>query len=141
VYGEIFSLTIGRAAWEACSVTWNLGTNSAFSLGPRKTTENLDRVGRSQDLPNANCLLASSPALNPPALTLVRICVVCFFFSLTPSENYLRAYTSLIPYQVLSVNVYRDSSHPLHVPNLMFVLFCLLHSEESIKSDTLRNIS
>jgi hypothetical protein len=31
---------------EACSATWNLGTNSAFALGPRKTTENLDRVGR-----------------------------------------------------------------------------------------------
>jgi hypothetical protein len=25
------------AAWEACSATWNLGTNSAFALGPRKT--------------------------------------------------------------------------------------------------------
>jgi hypothetical protein len=25
--------------------TWNLGTNSAFALGPRKTTEILDRVG------------------------------------------------------------------------------------------------
>jgi hypothetical protein len=24
--------------------TWNLDTNSAFALGPRKTTENLDRV-------------------------------------------------------------------------------------------------
>jgi hypothetical protein len=31
-----------------------LGTNSAFALGPSKTTENLDRVGRSQDLPDAN---------------------------------------------------------------------------------------
>jgi hypothetical protein len=30
-----------------------LGTNSAFALGQRKTTENLDRVGRSQDLPEA----------------------------------------------------------------------------------------
>jgi hypothetical protein len=29
-------------------------TNSAFAQGPRKTTENLDRVGRSQDLPDAN---------------------------------------------------------------------------------------
>jgi hypothetical protein len=28
-------------------------TNSAFSLGRRKTTENLDRVGWSQDLPDA----------------------------------------------------------------------------------------
>jgi hypothetical protein len=33
-----------RAAWEACSATWNLGTNSASALGPRKSTENLDRV-------------------------------------------------------------------------------------------------
>jgi hypothetical protein len=31
-----------------------LGTNSAFAPGSRKTTENLDRVGRSQDLPDAN---------------------------------------------------------------------------------------
>jgi hypothetical protein len=38
-----FNVTIGRAAWGACSATWNLGTNSAFALGPRKTTENLDR--------------------------------------------------------------------------------------------------
>jgi hypothetical protein len=29
---------------------WNLGTNSAFVLRPRKTTENLDRVSWSQDL-------------------------------------------------------------------------------------------
>jgi hypothetical protein len=36
------SVTIGRAAWEACSATWNLGNNSAFALVPRKTTENLD---------------------------------------------------------------------------------------------------
>jgi hypothetical protein len=35
-----------------CNVEF--GTNSAFALGPRKTTENLDRVGRSQDLPDAN---------------------------------------------------------------------------------------
>jgi hypothetical protein len=26
---------------EACSATWNMGTNSVFALGPRKTTENL----------------------------------------------------------------------------------------------------
>jgi hypothetical protein len=43
-----------------CNV--NLGTNSASALGPRKSTENLDRVGRSQDLPDGNWLLASSPA-------------------------------------------------------------------------------
>jgi hypothetical protein len=39
-----------------------LGTNTAFALGSRQTTENLDRVGRSQDLPDANRLLANSPA-------------------------------------------------------------------------------
>jgi hypothetical protein len=52
--GRNFKVTIWRAAWEACSGTWNLGTNSEFALGPTKTTENLNRVGRSQDLPDAN---------------------------------------------------------------------------------------
>ena len=33
----------------------------AFALGLRKATENLDRAGRSQDLPEARCLPASSP--------------------------------------------------------------------------------
>jgi hypothetical protein len=56
-----------------------LGTNSAFARGSRKTTENLDRVGRSQDLPDANRLLANSPALNTRTLTLVPICAVALF--------------------------------------------------------------
>jgi hypothetical protein len=43
------------------------------------TKENLDRVGRSQDLPEANWLLASSLTLNMWALTLVPICAVAFF--------------------------------------------------------------
>jgi hypothetical protein len=65
----------GRAAWEACSATWNLGTNSEFALGPREITDNLDRVGRSQDPLGANWLLASSPALNTQAYTNVdRLC-------------------------------------------------------------------
>jgi hypothetical protein len=51
------------AACETFSEMWNLYTNSVFSLGPRKTTEILDRVGRSQDLPDANWLLASSPTI------------------------------------------------------------------------------
>jgi hypothetical protein len=51
--GQIPNATVGKAAWEACSATWNLGNKSAFALGPKKTTDNLDRVGRSQDLPNA----------------------------------------------------------------------------------------
>jgi hypothetical protein len=62
------------AACEACSARCNLGTNSVFALGMRKTTENLDRIGRSQDLPDANCLLAGSSAFNAQILTLV----VCF---------------------------------------------------------------
>jgi hypothetical protein len=53
--GRNFDVNNGRAACEACSATWNLGTSSAFALGPRKTTENLGRVGRSQDLPDADC--------------------------------------------------------------------------------------
>jgi hypothetical protein len=54
ILGRNFDVTIGRAACEASSATWNLGTNSAFALGPRKTTENIDRVYRSKDLPDAN---------------------------------------------------------------------------------------
>jgi hypothetical protein len=83
-------VTFGRAACEACSVTWNLGANSAFALEPRKTTENLDRVGRLQDLPDTNWLLASSPALNTQALTLVRICAVLFFTSCFYKYFYVR---------------------------------------------------
>jgi hypothetical protein len=44
-----FDVTIRRAACEASSSTWNLGTNSVFAPGPRKTKENLDRVGRAQE--------------------------------------------------------------------------------------------
>jgi hypothetical protein len=61
-FGRNLDVNIGRATWEAYSAMWNLGTNPAFALGPWKTTENLDRVGQSQDLPNAYWLLASSPA-------------------------------------------------------------------------------
>lgn len=39
-----------------------LGINSAFALGPRKSSENFDRGSRSQDLPDAYRVLASSPA-------------------------------------------------------------------------------
>jgi hypothetical protein len=50
----MINVIIGRAACVACSATWNLSANSAFALVPRKTTENLARVGWSQDLPDAN---------------------------------------------------------------------------------------
>jgi len=32
---------VERATWEACSVTWNLATNSEFALGLGKTAENV----------------------------------------------------------------------------------------------------
>jgi hypothetical protein len=43
--GRNFDVTIGRAACEAGSATWNLGTNSPFAPGLRKTTKNINRVG------------------------------------------------------------------------------------------------
>jgi hypothetical protein len=36
--GRNFLVNTGGAAWEACSTAWNLGTNSALALGPRKST-------------------------------------------------------------------------------------------------------
>jgi hypothetical protein len=54
ILGRNFYVTNGSAACEASSATWNLGTNSAFALRSSKTTENLDRVGRSLDLPDAD---------------------------------------------------------------------------------------
>jgi hypothetical protein len=77
---EISNATIGRAAWEACSATWNLGTNSAFPLlwdqgKPRKTLMSWPVTGPSE----CNWLLASSPALNPRTLTLVPTLCYCIF--------------------------------------------------------------
>jgi hypothetical protein len=43
IMAKFLKVNIWRAAREACS-----------ALGPRKSTENLDRVGRLQDLPDAN---------------------------------------------------------------------------------------
>jgi hypothetical protein len=59
--GRDFDVNIAMAACEACSETWNLRNNTAFTLGPRRTSENLDRAGWSQDLPVASWILASSP--------------------------------------------------------------------------------
>jgi hypothetical protein len=47
---ENFEIAIGRAACEAYRATWNLGTNSAFALGLRETTENLDRVATMKNI-------------------------------------------------------------------------------------------
>jgi hypothetical protein len=48
-----FDVKIGRAPRETCRAAWNFGANSAFALGMRKTTENLGRADRSQDIPDA----------------------------------------------------------------------------------------
>jgi hypothetical protein len=64
---------------QASSATWDFGTDSALALGPRKITENLDRVGLSQDLPDAYRLPASSPAFKHESLTVVPICAVALF--------------------------------------------------------------
>jgi hypothetical protein len=37
--GEIFNVTIGRAACKACSATWNFGTNSAYRSRSYFTTD------------------------------------------------------------------------------------------------------
>jgi hypothetical protein len=63
-----------RAAWQACSVTWDLGANSAFAPGTSKTAENLDRVGRSQDLPVRAHLYPAVRRLNTRALAAVPVC-------------------------------------------------------------------
>jgi hypothetical protein len=83
--------------------TWNLGINSAFALGPRKTTENLDRVGRSQDFPDANWLLASSPALNTRTLTSVPGCAEL------KNVVFWDIRTQFVPYR-------RNVTSPLHSP-------------------------
>jgi hypothetical protein len=51
------------------------------------TKENSDRVGRSQDLPDTNWLLASSPALNTRAITLYLPVLLIFFHKLPPPPN------------------------------------------------------
>jgi hypothetical protein len=67
-----------------------LGPKSASALGPRKATKNLVRVGRSQDLPDANSL----PALNTRALTLVPIRAVSFSIYKLFSEAFVPVYNS-----------------------------------------------
>jgi hypothetical protein len=39
-------VNVGSAVCKACSVMWNLDTNSTFASAPRITTENRDRFGR-----------------------------------------------------------------------------------------------
>jgi hypothetical protein len=69
--------------WEGCMGSMQCNVEFGYQLsicsGTKETTENLDRVGRSQDLQNANWLLASSPALNPWTLTSVPTLCCCVF--------------------------------------------------------------
>jgi len=47
---------------EKHAITWNLRTSSTSSVWTRQTTEDLDIVGHSQDLPYSYRILASSLA-------------------------------------------------------------------------------
>ena len=65
-----------------CSRSLNFGyqMSSEFTRRLKKTTENLDSVGRSQDLPDAHCLMTSSPTfkqtnLNGSPHCAVALCV------------------------------------------------------------------
>jgi hypothetical protein len=46
---DVFMLTSGGLRVKHVVQRGILGTSTAFALGPRKTTENLDRVNRLQD--------------------------------------------------------------------------------------------
>jgi hypothetical protein len=51
--GRNFDVATASAARETYNATWNLCTNSLLTAGPKKTTEIIYRVGRSQDLQDA----------------------------------------------------------------------------------------
>ena len=57
--GGVSDVNSGRPAWIARSSTWDLSANAAFVLEPRIATESLDRIGVSQDIPEAYWLLVS----------------------------------------------------------------------------------
>jgi hypothetical protein len=92
-----YHFTIRRAAWEAWSATWNLGKNSAFALGPRKTLIELATGHRTFRM--QNWLLASSPALNQRALPLSLSMLLCFsLFSLHFSFFFNKFFLQLLLY-------------------------------------------
>jgi hypothetical protein len=43
--GVTVMLTLGEL-WESFSATYNMGTMTAFAVGPKETAENLDQVGQ-----------------------------------------------------------------------------------------------
>jgi hypothetical protein len=75
-----FDVNIKRAAWKECCATWNLVANLEPSLWLRKTTENLDPVGRSQDLPDTYLLPAISPAFKHPSPDCSPYLCCCFIW-------------------------------------------------------------
>jgi hypothetical protein len=80
---EISNITIGRAIWEASSATWNLGTNSAFALGPRKTLIELagHRTFRMQLISSQQSSIKSTnPNISPYSLLLYFSFLVFFPF-------------------------------------------------------------
>jgi hypothetical protein len=86
VQGDIFNVIIGRAAWEACSATWNLVTNSAFALGPRKTTKTLIELAGRRAFRDANCssqqsgIKSANPNIIPYTVLLCFSFLISFFF-------------------------------------------------------------
>jgi hypothetical protein len=79
--GRNFDVNIGRAAWESCSATWNLGTNSAFALRAEENHGKPWSSATSQDLPDTCWLLASSPAFKPTSPNCnpcLWCCFICY---------------------------------------------------------------
>jgi hypothetical protein len=68
-----------------CSVVF--GTQLSICSVIEETTGNLGRVCQSQDVPNSNRLLASSPAMNTRALTLFRVCAVPYLRNIYASSS------------------------------------------------------
>jgi hypothetical protein len=93
--------------WEGCM--WSMQCNVKFEYQLSicsGTTEYLARFGWSQDLPDTNWLLASSPALNMRALTLVPVCAFFFFsFSFIFLWNHLQVvFTKILSVYKLDKN-------------------------------------
>jgi hypothetical protein len=70
-YSEIYSNNRRATLEQNFDVGKNLSIYSAFALGSWKTMDNLDRIGRSQDVPDANCLIANRLSLNTRTLTFL----------------------------------------------------------------------
>jgi hypothetical protein len=73
-----FDLNSWTNVCESCSATWNLLATSTFALGLRRTTGNRVQGGRSQDLPDADWLVAKNHSLNRTTLTLVHIWLLLY---------------------------------------------------------------